>query len=183
MAVMLGMLALRHGRPDFGTAPAGMFDDGLEVVMNESSDCRWSDRCKCGHAGMDTTHAEFVALIDELRSCADEEVAGLLNALAVHCRLHFEEEHALMDRHEFPASECHKAEHAAVLASIHEVLGLADALQQAAISRRLAQSLWPWFEGHLTHLDSALAHWVVKRTVGGAPIVVRRGLLPTRPTA
>lgn len=127
---------------------------------------------------MDRTHAEFVSLIRALGCCVDEDVPGRLGALAAHCRQHFDEEHALMDRHGFPSGDCHKEEHAAVLGSVREVLALEDPARQCATARRLAQSLCQWFEAHLTYMDSALAHWVSRRELGGVPIVLRRGLPP-----
>ena len=38
----------------------------------------------------------------------------------------------------------------------------------------LAQALQDWFPGHVQHLDSALATWLVHRTHGGRPLVLRR---------
>jgi hemerythrin len=47
----------------------------------------------------------------------------------------------------------------------------------AAEGRRLANALAEWFPGHAFHLDSALAHWMVKRSHGGKPVVLRRNVL------
>ncbi|MEO7402205.1 MAG: hemerythrin, partial [Burkholderiales bacterium] len=41
-------------------------------------------------------------------------------------------------------------------------------------ARRLAKELRDWFPGHAQHLDSALAHWMFKRSYGGKPVVLRR---------
>lgn len=38
-----------------------------------------------------------------------------------------------------------------------------------------------WFEGHLAYLDSALAQWVVRRTHGGVPVIVRRNITGAAP--
>ena len=49
------------------------------------------------------------------------------------------------------------------------------------IARRLAAGLARWFPpGHADHMDSALAHWLVKRRHGGAPIVLKRGIVARR---
>ena len=45
-----------------------------------------------------------------------------------------------------------------------------------AEGRRLAAALADWFPGHAFHRDSALAHWMVKRSFGGKPVVLRRNL-------
>jgi hemerythrin len=134
----------------------------------------WSDRFKSGLAAMDTTHQEFVALVCSLARVGPADVDARLDRLARHCSEHFAQERLLMERHAFPAAECHIAEHDAVLASISEVQALPDAAHRTATTQRLARALAEWFEGHLDYLDSALAHWVVRHTHGGTPIVLRR---------
>jgi hemerythrin len=74
---------------------------------------------------------------------------------------------------EFPARDCHTDEHAAVMKSVEEVLALARAGDTAQI-RPLAKELARWFPGHADYLDSALAHWMFKRSHGGKPVVLRR---------
>lgn len=134
----------------------------------------WNDGFKSGHPGIDKTHQEFVALVDAATRAVQADVDPLLERLERHCTAHFEEERELMVRHAFPAAECHVAEHAAVLASIGEVRALHDPVQRCVTTQRLAHSLAEWFEGHLAHLDSALAQFVVRRTHGGTPVVFRR---------
>ena len=70
--------------------------------------------------------------------------------------------------------DCHIDEHAKVLASVSEVR---EALQQegdVALCRELALALQDWFPGHVQHLDSALATWMVQRTHGARPVLFRR---------
>ena len=74
-----------------------------------------------------------------------------------------------------PASECHINEHAAVLKSIYEV-GQQLASGNVAVCRRLGSELATWFPGHADYLDSALAHWMCKRSLGGKPVVLRRNI-------
>ena len=74
----------------------------------------------------------------------------------------------------FPPRDCHIDEHAKVLASVSEVR---EALQQegdVALCRELALALQDWFPGHVQHLDSALATWMVQRTHGARPVLFRR---------
>ena len=75
----------------------------------------------------------------------------------------------------FPGAQCHIDEHAAVLKSVEEVHALVQS-GRYDIGRDLAGELARWFPSHADHLDSALAHWMVKRRTGGAPVVVRRNL-------
>jgi hypothetical protein len=36
--------------------------------------------------------------------------------------------------------------------------------------------LFEWFPGHADYLDSALAAWMTKQTMGGKPVVFRRSI-------
>jgi hemerythrin len=133
----------------------------------------WSDEHLLGYGPMDETHKEFVALVDALLSCEDRDVAANLEAFERHAVAHFAEEDAWMESTNFPPRDCHVEEHAAVLKSVREVLELVKQ-GDVAEGRRLAAALADWFPGHAFHLDSALSHWMVKRSHGGKPVVLRR---------
>jgi hemerythrin len=122
----------------------------------------WSDQHLLGYAPMDDTHKEFVALLDALLGCEDAEFRERLEAFERHAVAHFAEEDAWMERTDFPPKECH----------VLELVKQGD----VAEGRRLAAALADWFPGHAFHLDSALAHWMVKRSFGGKPVVLRRNL-------
>jgi hemerythrin len=81
-----------------------------------------------------------------------------------------------MERTDFPPRDCHVQEHAAVMSSVRQVIEIV-AQGNVAEGRRLAAALGDWFPGHAFHLDSALAHWMVKRSHGGKPVVLRRNVL------
>lgn len=138
----------------------------------------WDDRYLVGLRDIDTAHREFTVLVDALLSAADGSLVPALDAFARHAEEHFATEEQLMERYAFPPRECHAEEHAKVLASVHEVRALA-AEGDLQTARELAQALADWFPGHTDYMDSALATWVVKKTAGGAPVVLRR----TRSTA
>jgi len=133
----------------------------------------WSDALLLGHAAMDRTHREFVAVVRALIDAPDAALATGLRAFIAHAQTHFGEEDEAMAGTAFPAAECHADEHAAVLHSAHEVLARVEA-GDMAIGREFAAELARWFPSHVAHLDSALAHWLVKRRHGGAPVVLRR---------
>ena len=65
---------------------------------------------------------------------------------------------------------------------IHAVLGSAREVEplvaagNIAIGREFAAELARWFPGHADYLDSALAHWLVKKSAGGKPVVLRRNV-------
>ncbi|WP_119155285.1 hemerythrin domain-containing protein [Caldimonas tepidiphila] len=135
----------------------------------------WTDALLLGYAPMDEDHQEFVELVEAMQKAADGELPALVEAFAAHAKAHFEAENAWMVETDFPARDCHIDEHAAVLRSVEQVrqrLAGGD----FAIARRLAAELAGWFPGHADYLDSALAHWMCKRRLGGKPVVIRRDI-------
>jgi hemerythrin len=81
----------------------------------------------------------------------------------------------MMEETQFPPRECHIDEHTAVLKSVAEVQELL-AEGQLDIGASLVDELAKWFPGHVTHLDSALSHWMCKKQLGGKPVVIKRSL-------
>lgn len=135
----------------------------------------WTDNYLLGHAKLDATHREFVEVVDRMLTCSDADFPAALRAFIVHAESHFGEEKAMMEATDFPAADCHIDDHNAVLGSAQEV----EALVQGGnieIGRAFAAELSRWFPSHADYLDSALAHWVVKRSTGGKPIVLKRNV-------
>lgn len=128
-----------------------------------------------GYAPIDGVHEEFVELLGRLQSADDAALPALLDQFAQHCVQHFDTENAWMRETEFPPRECHIDEHAAVLQSVQEVQRLL-AEGDVAICRELVAQLVDWFPKHADQLDSALAHWMTQKRLGGKPVVIRRSL-------
>lgn len=143
--------------------------------MSNSIEFPWNDSYLLGYPPMDDTHREFVEHLDALLTCDDADLAGRLEAFAKHADAHFADENAWMEKTDFPPKQCHVDEHAAVMQSVYQVL---EVVRQGDVAegRRLAEALADWFPGHAFHLDSALAHWMVKRSHGGKPVVLRRNV-------
>lgn len=135
----------------------------------------WHDGLLLGYAPMDHTHEDFVRCVAAIQRGEDTELPRLMAELEAHCIEHFDDEKNWMESTEFPARECHINEHAQVLDSVRQVRALADA-GDLSECRRLADALADWFPGHADYLDSALAAWMVKRSHGGKPVVIRRNL-------
>ncbi len=142
----------------------------------------WSDAFLLGYGPLDDTHREFVDTVQAMLVASDADFAACLDAFAAHAREHFGSENEWMEKHEFPARRCHIDEHDAVLRSVAEVQALV-AQGRFDVGRRLAQELVRWFPMHATHLDSALAHWMSTRQLGGKPVVIRRGVAVSAPAA
>ncbi len=143
----------------------------------ESNPLTSSGALPLGYAPMDRLHDEFVTLVQALAQTPDHAVADALDALARNAREHFDAEDQWMTKSAFPARGCHIDEHAAVMRSIEGVQRRVSRGEWDA-ARRLGQALAEWFPGHADYLDSALAHWMCKRSLGGTPIVVRRRIEP-----
>jgi hemerythrin len=136
---------------------------------------QWTDRFLLGYAPMDEVHEEFVEIVSQMQCASDAEIPGLLDSFITHAKAHFDAEDTWMVETQFPARDCHTAEHAAVMKSVEEVRVLV-AQGNYAICRSLAAELAAWFPGHADYLDSALAHWMCKIRLGGKPVVIRRDL-------
>lgn len=126
-----------------------------------------------GHTEMDEIHAEFEALLDSARSCTDVELRTALDVLIDHLSHHFSQEDAWMAQGEFPARECHAAEHAAVLKSAAQVRSLVE-VGNIQVGRSFVRALNDWFQAHATHLDSALSAWLCTQRLGAKPLVFHR---------
>jgi hemerythrin-like metal-binding protein len=141
-----------------------------------TSDFVWNDTYLLGYGPIDDEHREFVLSVHAIQTANDDQMLARLDAFAEHARDHFELENKLMVDTEFPARDCHIDEHAAVMKSVgqvREVVAAGDFDE----GRRLAAELERWFPGHADYLDSALAQWMCKRSMGGKPVVVRRNIL------
>lgn len=141
----------------------------------EPADFAWSDAFLLGFSEMDDVHREFVAVVQAMLHCPNSELLGRLDEFIQHAQAHFGAEDRWMIETEFPAGDCHIAEHAAVMKSaidVRERVSNGD----ANLGRSFAEELTRWFPGHADYLDSALSHWMVKRRHGGKPIVLRRNI-------
>jgi len=144
--------------------------------VSDSNLLPWSDDYLLGYGPMDGIHREFVDIVNAMLACEDAGFAAHLERFAGHAEAHFREEDAWMEETQFPPRQCHVDEHAAVMKSVVQVM---EVVKQGDVAegRRLAAALADWFPGHAFHLDSALAHWMVKRRLGGKPVVIRRNVV------
>ncbi|MBS0429946.1 MAG: hemerythrin family protein [Proteobacteria bacterium] len=140
------------------------------------------EMCLVGHPAIDDAHREFDLLLQSMVAAEEAGLGAALDAMLNHAEAHFALEEELMARHDFPARECHAAEHGRVLASIREVSALLRE-GDADVVRELAQALADWFPGHSDYMDASVANWITKKTAGGAPIVLRRPAARLAPTA
>lgn len=147
------------------TAPVPVSDNSLA----------WSDARLLGFTQMDEVHKEFYTVTLKLVICTDENAVAAMEAFEEHAVSHFGQEDEWMRSTNFPPRDCHIDEHTAVLQSVRQVKEeVASGRAGAALVHDLGMSLFQWFPGHADYMDSALAAWMTKQTMGGKPVVLRR---------
>uniref|UniRef100_Q47GE9 Hemerythrin HHE cation binding region n=1 Tax=Dechloromonas aromatica (strain RCB) TaxID=159087 RepID=Q47GE9_DECAR len=142
---------------------------------HQKSKIQWSDNLLVGHSGIDETHREFVTLANALSESCEESAPTRLHQLEEHLMSHFDNEKLLMEKTEFPATDCHIEEHAKVFDAVVLVRErYSDGTASLNDIKRLAQALIDWFPGHIFYMDSALSTWVSKKTHNGSPLILHR---------
>lgn len=156
------------------TPRASIGDAEVRAPLHDTS-LIWSDARLLGFTLMDEAHEEFYIVALQLVACTDENAASAMAQFEKHVVSHFALEDEWMRSTNFPPRDCHMDEHTAVLKSVTEVKEAVDQGHAGAdLVRRLGTSLFEWFPGHADYLDSALAAWMTKQTMGGKPVVLRR---------
>ncbi len=133
----------------------------------------WNDDLLVGDRQMDDNHREFVELVGAMLDASDDQFLQALQRFSEHATRHFGEEDHNIRSTAYPSGGCHVDEHAAVLASVSEVLALV-AQGNIAIGRDLAAELARWFPEHTREMDQGVAKWMVQKRTGGAPIVIKK---------
>lgn len=140
--------------------------------MTDADGFAWREDFALGHDAMDHIHREFVACVDALLRAEDDRLDEALEAFADHARRHFDEEDQAMRETAYGSAGCHLDEHAAVLKSLEEVrAALADG--RAHVVRAFVRALAEWFPEHARVMDMGLAGWLVRRRLGGSPVVIQ----------
>jgi hemerythrin-like metal-binding protein len=116
----------------------------------------WSEALALGYDEMDSTHQDFVALLNAVSAAEGEAILPALDAFIAHTEAHFAQEEAWMAQTAYPRSGCHEREHHNVLEVVHEVRSRV-ASGNLDYGRRLAEALADWFPGHASSMDAMLA--------------------------
>jgi hemerythrin-like metal-binding protein len=110
-----------------------------------------------GVDSMDSTHQEFMALVNQLGSADSENFIQLFSQLLKHTEKHFSDENALMESSGFFATKEHQGEHSRVLGDLHK-LGEKVAAGNISMAQAYVRKHIPeWFQLHAATMDSALA--------------------------
>ena len=124
----------------------------------------WTETLALQQPRMDTTHREFVDLLNELEQALEgpvDAIKAALDRFTEHTVDHFAQEDAWMAQLGFAAENCHGFQHQSVLQVVQEVqrrlrAGPSDAANLALV-RELVPGLAQWFPGHAQNMDAALA--------------------------
>ena len=119
----------------------------------------WTKDLALGDERIDSTHREFVALVDAVGKAADDAMLVAIDALIAHTEAHFGQEQGWMAATAFPSTHCHLDEHAGVLGAIQEVRGYVSE-GKFHVGQVLARELDTWFKQHAATMDSMLAQWL-----------------------
>jgi hemerythrin-like metal-binding protein len=119
----------------------------------------WTQELALGDERIDSTHREFVALVDAVGKAPDAAMLGAIDALIAHTEAHFGQEKGWMAATAFPSTHCHLDEHAGVLGAIQEVRGYVSE-GKFHVGQVLARELDTWFKQHAATMDSMLAQWL-----------------------
>jgi hemerythrin-like metal-binding protein len=109
-----------------------------------------------GVESMDSTHQEFIAIVNSLGRADDEEFVALFQELLDHTESHFTAENKLMEEVQFPPIQIHMGEHHRVLEQMRDI---SNKVAQGSIAtgRTFVLSIPQWFREHAATMDSALA--------------------------
>jgi hemerythrin-like metal-binding protein len=116
----------------------------------------WTANLYTGDERMDSTHEEFVTMLNALLKTPPTEQLNLYREFLNHTVEHFAQEDRWMVATGFSEDNCHAGQHATILETMravetHYVQG------DSEIISRLAEALVEWFPQHAATMDAGLA--------------------------
>jgi hemerythrin-like metal-binding protein len=127
----------------------------------------WSDALALDLPVMDDTHREFVVLLAQVETAADDALLAHWRALVAHTDDHFGREDQWMQSTRFSSSNCHSVQHKVVLQVMREGIASGEA-GDLGVVRQMARELGIWFPQHAQSMDAALALHL--RRIGYDPV-------------
>ena len=125
----------------------------------------WTDTLVLNQPQLDTTHQEFVELLNAFGAALDGggDALPAYQALLAHTEAHFAMEEDWMARCGFEAQNCHASQHAMVLKVMREALRYANELNDREPLNILRTELAGWFPQHAEMMDAALVFTMEQR--------------------
>lgn len=130
-----------------------------------SSPLAWTESLVLNQPQLDTTHQEFVELLNAFGAALDagSDALPAFEALLAHTEAHFAMEEDWMARCGFEPQNCHAGQHAMVLNVMREARRYANELNDREPLAILRQELTQWFPGHAEMMDAALVFTMEQR--------------------
>lgn len=130
----------------------------------------WPGNLPVGVPAIDADHEALVRILNDLHEIVvtgsgGRDGADLLLRFVRRARNHFRREEDLMAAHGYPATAAHRQEHAELLTVLSFLL---DAVRtgQAMLDADALDYLRRWLCGHIENSDTAVAHFLLRRTAG-----------------
>jgi len=117
----------------------------------------WNSMLSVGVKEIDDQHKKLVEMANQLNDAMREghgrDVLGkTLNELVHYTQYHFATEERLMDRHHYPESAAHKAQHADLVRSIAAFKAKFDQ-GDVALTSQIMNFLRDWLNSHIMKTD------------------------------
>lgn len=130
--------------------------------MTTATTLAWSPELALGDARTDTTHEEFVELVNATSAAAPEARLALYQELVRHTVEHFAQEERWMAACGIPPDFCHFSQHNSVLEVMREVERRA-LLGETALIDSMLEALVEWFPQHAQSMDAGLVGYLAEK--------------------
>ena len=130
--------------------------------MSAPNTLTWSDELVLGDARTDTTHQEFIDLVNATTAATSEEKLSAYRSLLDHTVEHFAQEERWMQACGVQPDFCHFGQHNSVLEVMREVERRALTGELAYIDSMI-EALVEWFPMHAQSMDTALVAFLLEQ--------------------
>jgi hemerythrin-like metal-binding protein len=130
--------------------------------MTATHTLSWTEELILGDARTDTTHQEFVALVNATTAAAPEEKLSAYRSLLDHTVEHFAQEERWMSACGIQPDFCHFGQHNSVLEVMKEVERRAISGETDYIDNMI-EALVEWFPMHASSMDTGLVSYLQEK--------------------
>ncbi len=127
----------------------------------------WSDELSVGIEVIDEQHRRLVGIINDLHAAmlrreGPEALAEIFGRLVAYTRQHFAYEEEFLDRHGYPETEAHRAQHVLLTQNVRE-LEAAFLEGKPNITVEVMEFLRDWLRHHIAVSDRRYATYLQKQ--------------------
>lgn len=113
---------------------------------------------------MDTIHHEYLALLEEIKTCKSNEFMTLFEHMLEHTKDHFKVEEEIMQVHDFYDKQEHINEHIALLEEMQYFYDKSKKIPSFGKSY-INQYAYDKFKHHVLSIDSKLAMFIKQNNI------------------